>query len=294
MRVNSNFRTVLGGIGLLTLVACGQTVAKSGSTGVDTNPIDAETPSPTATPSPTGTPNPSATPSPYPTATPVPTAFGDLIGKRSFAVVVNKTMAALGVENGNHYAQIRTQNGISSPGAYYGVGYGNKGFIGFGLPYHGVPVSQFESLSFRTFEPTSNRASAYNVYVNLLVDLNCDPLKPDYTVVLTPNLGGNQRSVWNRYVIKKTDAMFRTPGGKGGLPDSQTRSSPAPLTQLIKAKPNACFVAADVFGVGMKRNQKMAPFQLVHGDSIYTQASVVRIDDIELRMTNSTFSEDFE
>jgi len=279
---------------ILFLTACGQTVGRSKvDIQPDGNPITAETPTPTPSGSETPTPTPVATPTPIPSGTPVPSEYGQLMGSRTFAVVVNKTVAAIGEENGNHFAQIRTMNGISSPGAYYGIGYGNKGFLGFGLDYHAVPVSQFESLSFRTFQPTSNRPSAYNVYLNLIVDLNCDPLKPDYTVVLTPNLSG-KKGVWNRYTIKKTDPMFRTPGGKGGMPDSERTSYPAPLTQLIHARPHACFVAADIFGVGMKRNQKLAPFQIVHGDSIYLQSSSVRIDDIDLHMANSSLTEDYE
>jgi hypothetical protein len=293
MTFKSQLRTTSFGLSILflaLLAGCGQTVDRDpGTGGVDRNPSTAEE---TPTPVPSNTPNPSVTP--IPTASPIPTAFGEAIGQRSFAIVVNKTMAVVGEENGNHYAQLRTLNGISSPGAYYGIGFGNKGFIGFGVGYHGTPVSEFENISFRTYEPTTNRPVAYNVYLNLLVDLNCDPLKPDYVIVMTPNLGGKAKGTWNTWHISKNDAMFRTPGGKGGLPDSQTRSAPAPLTRMVQAKPRACFVATDVFGVGMKRNQKMAPFQIVHGDSIYLQPSAVRIDDIDLRMTNSALGEDFE
>jgi hypothetical protein len=277
----------------LSLSACSQSVGKSGSVTPEANPIqnggDQSNPGDgrSGNPSDPGTPG-------DPASTPVPTAFGETIGNRSFAVVVNKAMAVIGEENGNKFAQLRTQSGISSPGAYYNVGYGNKAFLGFGINYNLVPVSEFESLSFRTFEPTTNRSIAYNVYINLLVDLNCNPLKPKYTVVLTRNLRGNPKGQWNTYHFTKTDAVFRTPGGLGGMPDSNEGDAPAALTRLVQNHPTACFVANDIFGVGMKRNQKLAPFQLVHGDSIYTTASAVRIDDIELHMANSTLLEDFE
>lgn len=271
--MNTTLRSVFLSVSLISiLTACGQTVGHSSVTVVNPEQSGIENPDPTL---------------------PAP-AIGEQIGRFSYAVTANKSVAVRGEENGNHFAQLRTYAGISSPGAYYGVGYGSKAMLGFGEGFHGTKVSEFQGITFRTFEPTTNRPSNYNVYLNLIVDLNCNPLKPDYVVVLTRNLGGNAKGAWNTYEIKSTDAAFRTPGGKGGLPDSRSRANPAALTLLIAAKPDACFVSADIFDLGMKRGQKLAPIQLVHGDSIYNQSSAVRIDDIQVRFANATLVEDFE
>jgi hypothetical protein len=130
--------------------------------------------------------------------------------------------------------------------------------------------------------------------LNLLIDLNCDALNPNYTIAMTRNLRSRLKNQWNSYEVKKTDIAFRTPLGKGGMPSADGNARPAPLTRLTTAHPFACFVSADVFDLGMKRGQRLAPVILAHGDSFYVKPSKVRIDDIQMQIGESTFVEDFE
>ena len=213
------------------------------------------------------------------------TPVGNILGKNSYGVTVNRTLVGLNSIGNNHFAQIRSLDGISSPGAYYGLGIGNKGMIGFGMGFDKYPVSAFNSLSFKSYEPRTNSGCAYNAYINFLVDLNCDSLNPNYIVIQTLNLESPNKGVWNTFTINKSDAIFKI---------SRSNDRLQSLDKIVGTNSKACFVAGDVFDLWMKRDQKLAPFQIVHGDSFYSTASMVAIDDITLKVGEETLVEDFE
>ena len=159
-------------------------------------------------------------------------------------------------------------------------------------------MSEFETLKFSVYEPRSNGPLVDTVSVNLLVDLNCNPLHPDFVLVLTEPLWCQQcqqKGSWNTYEISKHTPIFKSISGKGDLPDYDVRRDrPAALTRLTDAYPRACFVADDIFDSAMRRNQKLPPFLLVHGNACYTDASFIRIDSIHAHFSHSDFVEDFE
>jgi hypothetical protein len=214
-----------------------------------------------------------------------PNHFGSTLGKYAFGVRVNRTLVAKAQSGDNQYGFIRTLDGISGPGAYYGVGLGNTGMIGLGVQFNHQPVSAFESLTFKAFTPAENCEDSYNAYVGVIIDLNCDDLNPEYLVVKTDNFEAKSRDTWNSYEIKQSDAAFRKSGSTGRFKT---------LAQLTRGHPKACFVAADSFDLGFRRDQKLAPFQIIHGDRIYFENSAVALDDIELKVAGASEREDFE
>ncbi|MBU6155217.1 MAG: hypothetical protein KGP28_13015 [Bdellovibrionales bacterium] len=213
--------------------------------------------------------------------------FGDPLGRHSFSVVVNRALVGIGTEESeNQFALLRTLPGPNSPGAYYGIGLGNQAQIGFGVHSAGLSVKAFEGLRFRVFESSDDQGGCgTHVRLNLLVDLRCDSLNPDYRVVTTGELIPDKKDVWTQFEIGPDSEVFRF---------SRTSGSPRSLNILLKNQPLACFVAGDVFDLGMKRNQKLAPFQLIYGDRFYFQSGSLRLDDLQLQIQGERKTEDFE
>ena len=214
----------------------------------------------------------------------------------NYSITINKTAVSRESLAGNHFAQIIAFGGASPAGAFYGGGTGNKAFIGLGGDsLAGKNVSLFSSLQFKTLELASNPSGAYNIYLNILVDLNCNPTNPSYVIIVVDEYAvtTSPKGSWNSYVINASDSVFKSVGAKGGLPSNQSASG-LPLSTLTTSNPNACLVAADVHDNGMKRSQKLSPFLLIHGDSSYTTQSVVQVDDIQLTVDSKTLTFDFE
>ncbi len=216
--------------------------------------------------------------------------FGDVLGRHSYSVVVNRALVGIGSENSekseNHYALLRTMPGPNSPGAFYGIGLGNQAQIGFGLHAAGLSVSTFQGAKFSVFEPSGNHEDCESLMsLKLLVDLNCDSLNPDYRVITTGNFVPKKKDQWTRFEVKAEDEIYRF---------ARTSGAARSLKMLLKNRPLACFVAGEVFDLGMKRDQKLAPFQLIYGDRFYFEPTSIRVDDIDLQVQGETESEDFE
>lgn len=222
------------------------------------------------------------------------TEFGTPIVKDLSTVTVNKSTATLASESGNGFLQLSSLGGTSPAGSFYGGGVGNKAFIGIGADsFAGKLVSDFHTIQFSTRELATNPSGSYNVYLNMLIDLNCNPGNPSYVIAVadqtaTPGAKGN----WYSFVINGVDSVFKSVGGKGGLPNNNG-SVYAPLTTLSNAYPLACFVATDVMNNGMKKAQKLSPFLLVHGDSAYSLASTVQVDGILITVGSQTLTFSF-
>jgi hypothetical protein len=256
-------------LGLLFLVsACGQDVSRS--------PLQV---------------NPSINPivvDPGPGQGGIPSSpYGDVLGRYTYSVIVNRALIGIGSdESENHYALLRTLPGPNSPGAYYGLGLGNQAQIGFGLRAAGLRVDAFQELSFKVIEPSGDHEDCEShMSLKLLVDLNCDSLNPDYRVITTSDFVPAKKDQWTPFAIKSEDPAFRF---------ARTSGSARSLRSLLKNSPLACFVAGDVFDLGMKRDQKLAPFQLIYGDRFYFEPTSIRVDDIELQVQGETETEDFE
>ncbi len=212
--------------------------------------------------------------------------FGETLGRTSFAVTVNRAKIGIGNEpNENHYALLRTFEGPNSPGAYYGLGLGSQAQVGFGLDSAGLKIDAFQSLQFKVYEPVGPVDCENHVSLKLLIDLNCDSLNPDYRVVTTDPFVPKQKEEWTTFQINAADSAFRF---------VRTTAPLRSLKSLLKNSPSACFVSGDVFDLGMKRDQKLAPFQLIFGDRFYFESSSVRLDDLELNVAGSIRTEDFE
>ena len=213
-----------------------------------------------------------------------------------YSVAVNNADLGRASVSGNHFAQIISAGGPSAVGAFYGSGVGNKALIGIGGDsFAGKNAGLFSSIQFKTLELVSNASGAYNVYLNILVDLNCNISNPSYVIVVVDEYAvtSTPKGNWNSYVINATDSVFKSVGAKGGLP-SNNGTTGLPFTTLTTAYPLACFVAADTHDNGMKRAQVVSPFLLIHGDSAYTQISSVEVDDIQLTVGGNTISFSFE
>jgi len=251
---------------LVLLSACGQDVSRSPITltPVD-SPITAEPGSGSEPPSP----------------------FGDRIGKSAFSVGVNRAVVGISSdETENQFAVLRTLEGVNSPGAYYGVGLGNQAQLGFGLNLSGVKTQALESVSFKVREASSPHEDCEShVRLSLLVDLNCDSLNPDYRVVTTDMLIPAKKNEWVTFEVKATDASFRF---------ARSTSNKKSLQSLLKSSPLACFVAGDVFDLGMKRGQKLAPLQLIYGDRFYFEPTSLELDDLEYKFSGERHLEDFD
>ncbi len=220
------------------------------------------------------------------------TTLGTPIAKDLSVVIINKQIATIVEEFGNKFIQLRSMGGTSSIGAFYGNGIGNKSLIGLGGDsFAGKLVSEFQSIKYKTRELATNPSGSYNIYLNMLVDLNCNNNDPDYVLVISDQSATTvgAKGNWYSYQINANDLAFKSVIAKGGLP-SHTGSVYATLTTVSAAHPTACFLAADVFDHGMKREQKLAPFLLIHGDSAYNKASAAQVDDIALTVGTKTIS----
>lgn len=216
---------------------------------------------------------------------------------------VNRSVTGLSMgagTSGSNAVSLRLLAGTNSAGAFNGGGTGNKAFLGFeGI--EDTPVSQFQSLGF-TSKRDAGSPNSHNGYVNLLVDLNCDKLNPDYAVLVIDYMtggttGGPQTAgaadVFNTYLFQSTDSVFKAVGGKGGLP-THTSSTGGLLSTLTTSFPSACFVKANVFDGGFPRNTITDAVQIILGDSATTTAAHVIIDDVLINTTSTNFSYTFD
>jgi len=217
-----------------------------------------------------------------------PSPYGGRLGNSSFSVTVNRALIGIGSdETENHFALMRTLTGATSPGAYYGVGLGNKAQLGFGLDAASLKVSALDSVSFKVFEPSEaeDEDCSAHLSLNLLVDLNCDALNPNFRVITTSAFIPKNKDTWASFEVKATDARFKFIRAHG--PER-------PLLTLLSGHPKACFTASDVFDLGMKRDQALAPLQLSVGDRYYFEPSSIRVDDVKLTLLGQSRVEDFE
>ncbi len=262
MEKSSKLLCLLG----LILVSCGQDVTRS-ALQIDPNvrPIEGD---------------PGAGDNPI-------SSFGEPIGRLSFAVTVNRALVGvIGEERAaNHFAWMKTLPGINSPGAFYGIGLGNQAQIGFGLHTANLKVSDFQSVRLRVLEPSGDFEEESHLALKLVVDLACDPMNPVYRVITSDLLIPEKKDVWTNFEIKSEDPVFRF---------ARSSSLSKSLKDLLKGSPDACLIAGNPFDLGMKRDQKTTPFQLVYGDRFYFESTAIQVDDIELTVQGKTRVEDFE
>jgi hypothetical protein len=222
-----------------------------------------------------------------PTPTPSLNAFGSALGKHSFGVVANRGEVWVAHQDGNRnsFAQLRVFEGLSSSGAYYGLGIGTSVFVGVGMDFDRSPVNQFQKIEFDAFESPENEDAQAHLSLNLIVDLNCDRLNPNYLLIQSHALKTSRAGVWEHLEVKTENSAFRAAHAFGPF---------RPLSQVIGNHPDACFFAGDIFDSALKRGQKMAPFQLVLGDFLFDDPSMVRVDSIGLTVSGQKTLEDFE
>ena len=89
-----------------------------------------------------------------------------------------------------------------------------------------------------------------------------------------------------------TEAVFKSVGGKGGLP-GHLEPGGEPLSVLLAMHPQACLVNADPFDNGMPKHTELPSILLVLGDSLTTTPSRIHIDDIVVASGGTTTTYDF-
>jgi len=165
--------------------------------------------------------------------------------------------------------------------------------LGFNL-YDGFAVSDFKTLVFATRVPLTQEKNK-NVYVNFVIDLNCNINNPDWAIVVVDFMladAGNQGQ-WNTYTVDSSEAIFKSVGGKGGLP-SHLANGGATLGTLSDANTQACFANGDPQDNGMPKDTVLDSILLVLGDSGTTALSEIHIDDVEISFETSVILYDFE
>ena len=210
------------------------------------------------------------------------------VAEDSYVIAVNKGYHAVVEDAGNNFLVMKLFPGASAVGSYYGGGTGNK--VMFGLDhFHRTPIAQFESISFRSHVPATSTSNK-NVYLNFIVDLNCSALNPDYAVVVVDSLLTapvlQAQNQWNNYTISAADAVFKSVGGKGGLP-LHTANDGVTWSVLVNNKPDACFVNADPFDNGMPKYVDLTSILFVLGDSGTVAAFDIYLDDVDVMMNGA-------
>lgn len=210
------------------------------------------------------------------------------VAEDAYVIAVNKGYHAVVEDAGNNFLVMKLFPGASAVGSYYGGGAGNK--VMFGLDhFHRTPIAQFESVSFRSQVPATSTSNK-NVYLNFIVDLNCSALNPDYAIVVVDSLLTapvlQAQNQWNSYTVSTADAVFKSVGGKGGLP-SHLAANAATWDVLVNANPNACFVNADPFDNGMPKYVDLTSMLFVLGDSGTVAAFDIYLDDIDVLMNGT-------
>ncbi len=197
------------------------------------------------------------------------------------AVMINRSYFHTG-KDVNGFLMLRLYDQSASVGTFYGSGQGNKAMLGL-TSYDREPVSDFESLSFRAKIPASSALNR-GVYANFVVDLECDPLDPQYAIIVVEGpLSVGAQGEWHAYGFAADEPVFRSVGGRGGLP-SHVSQAGGVLGLLTGAHPDACFVNADPFDNGMPKHTKLPSMLLVLGDSGTTTSSHIYLDDVSVRM----------
>ncbi len=197
------------------------------------------------------------------------------------AVTINRSYFQTG-KDGSAFVMLRLFDNGASTGTFYGNGYGNKAMLGL-TAFNRDAVADFESFSFRAKVPASSPRNR-GVYANFIVDLACDALDPQYAIIVVDQpLSAGPQDAWNNYGFSADDAVFRSVGGRGGLPGHLDADADV-LGVLTGNHPDACFVNADPFDNGMPKHTKLPSMLLVLGDSLTTSASHIYLDDLSATM----------
>ena len=216
------------------------------------------------------------------------------VDDHSHIVAVNKGYFTTAKENGNTFVVMKLFPDASAPGSYYGAGkQGNKIMLGIN-DFHEEAIANFEALSFRAQIPGSSAANT-NVYLNFIVDLNCDAVNPDYAIIVVSRapLAPGAQDAWAEFNIQAADQIYRSVGGKGGIPGHNDANA-ATWADLVNNNPDACFVNADPFDNGMPKYVELPAFLFVLGDSNTVIALHIFLDDVKLTFSGTETHFDFE
>lgn len=204
---------------------------------------------------------------------------------------VNKTQNDVISDLGNRVAKLELLAGSNSVGGFNGSGIGNKAYLGF---RYGALLSSFQGITFKSKVPSVSPLNK-NVYLNMQVDLNCNPSNPDYAIIVVDFMFTNPgpQNQWNSYSVLSTDQVYRSVGGKGGLP-GHISAQTGLLSTVIANFPNACLVNASTGDNGQKKNTDLPALLLVLGDSGTTVASQIYLDDIVVTFASGSNTYNFE
>lgn len=204
---------------------------------------------------------------------------------------VNKTQNDVISDSGNKVVKLELLAGSSPVGGFNGSGIGNKAYLGF---KYGTPLSNFQGISFKSKVPNSSSINK-NVYLNLQVDLNCNPSNPFYAIIVSDFMftTPGPQNQWNIYTVSSTSQVWRSVGGRGGLP-SHIATQAGFLSTVTTNFPNACLVNASTGDNGQKKNTILPAILLVLGDSATIVASQVYLDDIVVSFNSGADTFNFE
>lgn len=204
---------------------------------------------------------------------------------------VNKTQNDVISDLGNKVVKLELLSGSSPVGGFNGSGVGNKAYLGF---KYGTPLSNFQGITFKSKVPSASPLNK-NVYLNLQVDLNCNPSNPFYAIIVadymftTPGL----QNQWNTYSVTSSAQVWRSVGGRGGLP-SHIATQAGILSTVTTNFPYACLVNASTGDNGQKKNTILPAVLLVLGDSATTAASHIFLDDVVVSFNSGSDTYNFE
>lgn len=204
---------------------------------------------------------------------------------------VNKTQNDVISDAGNKVAKLELLAGANPVGGFNGGGLGNKAYLGF---RYGALLSNFQGITFKSKVPSTSPLNK-NVYLNLQVDLDCNPSNPSYAIIVVDFMFASPgpQNQWNTYTVLSTDQVYRSVGGRGGLP-SHISAQTGLLSTVTNNFPNACLVNASTGDNGQKKNTILPAILLVLGDSATTAVSQVFLDDIEVTISGYTDHYNFE
>lgn len=152
--------------------------------------------------------------------------------------------------------------GTFPPGSYNGGGTGSKAILGINN-FNGSPLADLNSLQY-TERPYSDQAIASILYINIIIDLECDG---NQIKILTadPELNSPPIAVdadgFSTYRIEEDDKQFRAVGGLDD-PNGNEIASPtnpgvgqfASFNDITAAYPNACIVKTATGDGGMPKS----------------------------------------